>query len=56
MGDREERVIESSSWPKGSLVDGDTSTPRWKLRAPGAPPTDVATSLDKHDIIVLVWP
>ena len=51
----EGRVIESSSWPGGSLADGDSSTPRWKLRAPGALPMDVAASLGKHDAIALAW-
>lgn len=55
MGDGEGRVIGSSSWRRGSPVDGDISAPRWKSRAPGVPPADVLTSPRKHDVTVLAW-
>ena len=48
MGDREEGILESSRWPRGSSVDGNSSTPRWKLRAPAVPPTDIVMSLGKY--------
>ena len=54
-GDGEEGVIEGSREPGGSLADGDSSTPRWKSRAPAAPPMDIVSSLGKHDVIVLAW-
>lgn len=55
MEDREEGITESSSWPRGSLANDDSSMPRWKARAPAAPPTDVATPPGKHDVILLAW-
>ena len=55
MRDGEERVIGSSSWHRGSLADGDSSTPRWKSRAPAALPMDIAMSPGKHVVIVLAW-
>lgn len=55
IGDGEEGVLESSSWPRDSLANGDSSTPRWKSRALAAPPMDIATSPGKHNVIVLVW-
>ena len=53
MRDGEGGVLESSSCPRGSLADGDSSMQRWKSRAPAVPPTDIATSPGKHDVIVL---
>ena len=41
--------------PRGSLADGDSSTPRWKSRAPAALPMDIAMSPGKHVVIVLAW-
>lgn len=55
MEDREKGITESSSWPRGSLANDDSSMPRWKARAPAAPPTDVATPPGKHDVILLAW-
>jgi len=52
MRDGEERVIGSSSWHRGSLVDGDSSTLRSKLRAPAMLLTHVAISPGKHNVVV----
>lgn len=56
MEDGEERAAGSSSWRRGSLADGAISTPRWKWRAPGAPPMEVAASPGRHDVVVPALP
>ena len=56
MEDGEERAVGSSSWRRGSLADGDISSPRRKLRARGVLLTDVAASPDRHDVGVAALP
>ena len=56
MEDGEERAVGSSSWRRGSLVDGGISTPRWKSRAPGALLIEVAASPGRHDVGVPALP
>jgi len=52
MRDGEERVIGSSSWCRGSLVDDDPSTLRSKLRAPDMLLTHMAISPGKQNVVV----